>query len=65
MDPMAAIKKRMGENNKHEQAVQYARVLEKISLNTNWYESKMKQTGKTADHKKFNSVAVEEIRLIR
>ena len=66
-DPMAAINKRLTENNKHEVSVQYARVLEKIALNTNWYEHALKQgQNKTNKNKpNYNQTAVEELKFIR
>ena len=64
---MAAINKRMVDNNKHEEAVQYARILEKIALNTNWYESKMKagEFYQNKNRKDFHSDAVSELKIIR
>ena len=67
MDSMAAIKKRMAENTKHEESVQYARILDKIALNTNWYEQKMKNANgyQNANRKDFHGDAVSELKIIR
>merc|ERR1711941_259027 len=67
MDSMAAIKKRMAENTKHEESVQYARILEKVALNTNWYEQKMKNADKyrNQNRKDFHGDAVSELKIIR
>lgn len=67
MDSMAAIHKRMKANDKHEESVQYARILDKISLNTNWYEQKMKNADKYKNNnrKDFHKDAVSELKIVR